>query len=203
MGTEHYLHNENALLQQAAQGSEAAFTALFHAYKHRLYGYMLRLCGNPEMAEDVVQDVFMKLWKNRPALANIDHFSAYLFRTAQHHAINAFRRMALETLLLEDGSLQPHTVLASAEEALALKETQQLLNRVVSQLPPQQKLVFTLSREQGLKHEEIAQRLRISLSTVNKHMIQALRAIREQLGNYPNSLTGLYILFIIATAFNK
>lgn len=197
------LYNEKELMQQAAQDSEAAFTTLFHLYKNRLYGYILRLTDSPEMAEDVVQDVFMKLWKNRAGLVEIDHFRGYLFRMAQHHAINAFKRMAAETLLLADKSLQPATMMTHAEEALELKDVQQLLHKVVAKLPPQQKLVYTLSREQGLKHEEIAASLSISLSTVNKHMVQALRAIREQLNSYAGSPGSYYILFIIAAAFNR
>ncbi|CAL1519337.1 RNA polymerase sigma-70 factor [Chitinophaga sp. MM2321] len=197
------LYNEKELMQQAAQDSEAAFTTLFHLYKSRLYGYILRLTDSPEMAEDVVQDVFMKLWKNRAGLVEIDHFRGYLFRMAQHHAINAFKRMAAETLLLADKSLQPDTIMSNAEEVLELKDVQQLLHKAVAKLPPQQKLVYTLSREQGLKHEEIAASLRISHSTVNKHMVQALRTIREQLRNYAGSPGSYYILFIIAAAFNK
>jgi RNA polymerase sigma-70 factor (family 1) len=196
-------YEEKELLQQASQGSEIAFTTLFHSYKHRLYGYMLRLTGSPEMSEDVVQDVFMKLWNQRATLATIDHFSAYLFRMAQHRAINAFRRMSMEALLVSDRSLQPPVTDLNVEEAIALKDVQQLLHKVVAQLPPQQKLVYTLSREQGLKHEEIAQHLRISLSTVNKHMVLALRTIRKQLSSYPGLPGGLYILLAVAAGFGK
>jgi RNA polymerase sigma-70 factor (family 1) len=197
------LHNESELLEQAAAGSEAAFTTLFHLYKDRLYSYILRLTGSPEMAEDVVQDVFLKLWKNRSGLTEITHIRGYLFRMAQHHAINAFKRMAKEALLLANKSLEPHSQLTDVEAILERKEVQEVLHKAVSQLTPQQKLVFTLSREQGLKHEEIARQLNISLSTVNKHMILALRTIREQFSNHPDTLTGFYILLVVVTAFEK
>lgn len=203
MGMSSHLHNENELLQQAAGGSETAFTTLFYLYKDRLYGYILRLTGSPEMAEDVVQDVFLKLWKNRNGLTEIEHLRGYVFRMAQHHAINAFKRMAKEALLVANNALHPDAVVTDAEAVLELKEVQQVLNQVVSKLPPQQKLVYTLSREQGLKHEEIARHLNISLSTVNKHMIQALRAIREQFRNHPDSLTGFYILLVVVSTFEK
>ncbi|MET7000230.1 RNA polymerase sigma factor [Chitinophaga defluvii] len=198
-----HLHNEHELLQLAAGGSEAAFTTLFYLYKDRLYSYILRLTGSPEMAEDVVQDVFLKLWKHRSGLTEIAHLRGYVFRMAQHHAINAFKRMAREALLVANNTLHPEAVATEVEAVLELKEVQQVLSQAVSKLPPQQKLVYTLSREQGLKHEEIAQHLNISLSTVNKHMIQALRTIREQFRNHPDTLTGFYILLAVVSTFEK
>ncbi len=85
---------ERDWLHMAADGDELAFTHLFHAYKFKLYGFISKLTGSPDTAEDVVQDVFLKLWKDRQALRHVESFGSYLFRMAQNHAINGFRKMA-------------------------------------------------------------------------------------------------------------
>lgn len=172
----------------AAGGDELAFTHLFHAYKFKLYGFISKLTGSPATAEDVVQDVFLKLWKDRTSLRDVESFGSYLFRMAQNHAINGFRKMAREVDMLKEmntGDLPAHS---TPQTHIALKETREILHRAIQQLPPRQKAIYLLSREEGVKHEEIARRLRITTGTVKNHMIQALRTLREQLSQHPHSL---------------
>ncbi|WP_157963058.1 RNA polymerase sigma factor [Chitinophaga deserti] len=179
---------EKEWLEMAAGGDELAFTHLFHAYKFKLYGFISRLTGSPATAEDVVQDVFLKLWKDRKSLRDVESFGSYLFRMAQNHAINGFRKMAREVDMLKEmntGDLPAHS---TPQSHIALKETREILHRAIEQLPPRQKAIYLLSREEGVKHEEIARRLRITTGTVKNHMIQALRTLREQLSQHPHSL---------------
>jgi RNA polymerase sigma-70 factor (family 1) len=136
------------------------------------------------MTEDAIQDIFLKLWKNRTALTGIDNFGSYIFRMAQNQCISHFKRAARETLILAE--LQQQTPAPGAPDpgnALDAREIQQRLRQALAKLPPQQKLVYTLSREEGLRHEEIAERLHISPSTVKNHMIKALSTLRNQLTN--------------------
>jgi len=198
-----YTTTEKSLLQKAASGHEESFTRLFLLYRHKLYSFLLRLTNSPEMTEDVIQDVFLKLWKDRENLVNIEQFGGYIYRMAQHQAINAFRRMARETLILAELNKTTAAVNTSAEDNLNVREVRELLNTALEKLPPKQKLVFTLSRDQGLKHDEIARRLNISPSTVNNHMIAALRTIREQLGIHLHSATGASCLLLIITSFQR
>ncbi len=179
---------EKEWLEMAAGGDELAFTHLFHAYKFKLYGFISKLTGSPATAEDVVQDVFLKLWKDRTSLRDVESFGSYLFRMAQNHAINGFRKMAREVDMLKEmntGDLPAHS---TPQTHIALKETREILHRAIQQLPPRQKAIYLLSREEGVKHEEIARRLRITTGTVKNHMIQALRTLREQLSQHPHSL---------------
>lgn len=197
-------HIEKELLQRAAGGDEAAFTELFMLYKFKLYGYIYRLTQSQEMAEDVVQDVFLKLWKDRHTLTGIDHLGPYIFRMAQNLSINAFRRMAKETaiirqLLTGQEDFSPST----PETELAFKEMESLFKKAIDQLPAQQKKVYHLSREEGLKYNEIAERLQISAGTVKNHMIQLLRTLREQLENNRHHPAGLYCFLLVIAAFEK
>lgn len=189
-------HNETELLQLAAGGGQAAFAELFMQNRHKLFSFLMRLTQSPEATEDVIQDIFMKLWRNRVSLTEIDNFSSYLFRMAQNQCITQFRRMAKETLILSKLASDAPASRSTTEDLLAAKEVQEQLQLAVAKLTPQQKLVFTLSREKGLKYEEIAAELNISASTVKNHMIDALRIIRQHFHTSSNALLigGLYFL---------
>lgn len=175
-------YHEKELLLQIAGGDEFAFGNLFHAWRDKLYFFLLKITSSPETAEDLLQDVFVKLWVNRESLASIDNFSAYLYRVSQNHAINGLRRMSMETLILSDLRREAVKGGQPADEVLLLKQMQEKLQQIINCLPPQQRAVYTLSREKGLKQDEIARHLDISISTVKNHMTQALRTIRHELG---------------------
>lgn len=169
------------MMQLASQGSEAAFVELFYLYRHKLYSYVLKITAHPELAQDMVQDVFLKLWKNKSNLDSIENFGAFIFKVAQNQAVNYFRRMTSETLMLSkmQGGGQGYD--RCTEERINHKEVQQLISEVLRRLPPQQHLVFKLSREQGLKQDEIARALKISPNTVKNHLAVAIKTIREHL----------------------
>lgn len=175
-------HTEKELLRLAADGDEAAFIKLFNSYKNKLYSFLLRITKSEEQSLDFVQDVFMKLWINKAQLSTIDNFSSYIFRAAQNRAINCFKRSMTEYCILKKKPVAA-MVDDSIEANLEYKLLQIKLNEVVKKLPPQQRLVYILSREQGLKHEEIATKLNLSISTVKNHMVQALKTIKEFLRN--------------------
>lgn len=183
----------------AAQGNEAAFAEIFHLYKHKLYSYLLPLTGSPEVAEDIIQDTFLKLWNNRNILGDIEDFGAYLFRMTHNLAINSFKRMAKETLVLSELQSRPQSSESQVDNTLIFKEAAEALHQTIRSLPPQQKLVYILSREQGLKHDEIAQYLHLSPTTVRNHIVQALRTIRKKIESHATLVIALIILL---TRFN-
>ncbi len=189
-------HIEKELLQLSAGGDQAAFTQLFLQNRHKLFSFLMRLTQSPEATEDVIQDIFMKLWRNRTSLVEIENFSSYLFRMAQNQCLTQFKRMAKETLILSRIASGTSLSQSTTEERIGLKEVQKQLQQAVSKLTPQQKIVFSLSREKGLKYEEIAAELNISPSTVKNHMIDALRIIRLHFQASSNTIviSGLYLL---------
>lgn len=197
-------YTEKELLQLSREGDEKAFAEIFHRYKFKLYGYMYRLTQSQEMAEDIVQETFLRLWKNRQQLGDIENLGSYIFRMAQNQAINGFKRMAMETVIIRqlltgEKEFAPST----PESVLALKEMEALFRKAVDNLPPQQKKVYHLSREQGLKHEEIAEILQISRGTVKNHMIQLLRTLRSHLEKNLDPPAGIYCLLLVIAAFEK
>lgn len=176
--------NEKLLLKQVAEGNEEAFAQLFHAYRDKLFSFIHKLSGSREIAEDILQDVFLKIWIQRKKLVEIDHFNAFLYKAAQNHALNQLRRMSKETLILTKTYAHQNNDSPSADQQLTYNNIRKRLNEIVTQLPPQQKAVYQLSREQHLKQDQIAEQLNISISTVQNHLTRALKTIREKMVKY-------------------
>lgn len=188
--------NGNELIIRVVQGDEIAFGQLFRQYKNKLYSFIFHLSGSATIAEDVLQDVFLKIWRDRDQLTGIDNFNAYLYRMAQNTAINVLRRQSREALLLNEMQrLAPEGV--QGDEPLAAKEVRTALQQAINDLPPQQRKVYQLGQEHGLSYEQIAGSLGISTSTVRNHMVQALKAIREYIAlHFPNLI--IYLVPMLA-----
>lgn len=174
---------ERALLREAAGGDEQSFAELFYAYKDKLYAFVLRISGSPETTEDVLQDVFMKIWVDRQRLTEVVHFNAFIYRVCHNHTLNLLRRMSRETLVrIESGRHQEAG--DPVDEAFMYNHIRKSLAEIVDKLPPQQKTVYQLSREESVRQDEIARQMGISISTVKNHLAQALKTIREKLAQY-------------------
>ncbi len=182
------IHNEKELLALASQADQGAFTTLFHMYKQKLYGYVLRLTESEMLAEDIVQDVFLKLWNDHDSLNTIDNFGSYLFRMSKNQVINHFKRMAHETLIMAELFQQNPAGRNETQEIVALKDIEKILGDILEKLPPQQKSVYRLSREEGRTHDEIANLLKISPNTVKNHIVQAMSTIRMQLRKHAETM---------------
>lgn len=193
--------SEKKLLISSARGEEEAFAQLFHFYKDKLFSFIFRITGSPQLAEDIIQEVFAKIWTKKEQLIDVDNFGSYLFRAAQNHSINAFRKMAAENLAVS--ALKNRLEDNSTDHYMSEKETTALLHTALSRLSAQQKLVFTLSREEGLRYEEIAKKLNLSPSTVKNHMIAALRTLRETFKASPDMVGYLLLFLSILSAVEK
>jgi RNA polymerase sigma-70 factor (family 1) len=188
------LHNENALLERVVQGDESAFRIVFDHYRDAIFAFALKVTRHESIAEEIVQDVFLKIWINRSGLGDVRNFADFLYIIARNHTFNSLRSLARERKLLIDTSVDLQIAGVSTEAIIVQRDYDRLLLQAVAQLPPQQKLVYTLGRQQGLSREEIAAQLHISPGTVKVHMAQALRTLRAYFKNHPDG-----ILFLIAT----
>jgi RNA polymerase sigma-70 factor (ECF subfamily) len=161
-----------------------------------LYFFLLRITGSAETAEDILQDTFLKLWMHRDKLTSINNFSGYLYRMIRNSAITGFQRLSLQTLMLADMKREAEATGRPIDEALIEKQLHEMLTHVINELPERQRQVYNMVRVEGLKYEEVAQALNISLSTVKNHMTRALETIRTQIGSR-YIITGFYLLILI------
>lgn len=180
------LHNEREILLFTSQGDEKAFAQLFHHYRDRIYSVAFKLTGSEHIAEETVQDVFLKVWIKREGLTAISDFNAWLFIVARNTIYSQLRTQSRKA----DEIRQPYTALTSSvDEAFEEKELASLLHEAVERLPLQQRAVYRLTKDQGLSNQQVAKKLKIAPETVKKHLQYAMRRIRAYI------LTRLGIFF--------
>jgi RNA polymerase sigma-70 factor (family 1) len=177
--------------------NDDAFRRLFDGYKNRLYGYVLAIAHSPYAAEEITQEIFIKLWLCRDILHQVDNLDGYIFTIARNKTLNYLRKAANDQRLLRE--LQAFAVPENnnVEERTLAGEYDRLIGDALTFLSPQRRLVYQLSRDKGLNHEEIAHHLHLSRNTVKNHMVEALRFIRQYLGRHGSTL-GLILVFLAA-----
>jgi len=175
------------LQRRIAEGDEVAFTRLYGLFYKRLYHFSLSLVRLPDTAQEVVEDVFTKLWINRSRLADIVNPSVYLYVAVKNQSLNRLSVKAREWMVsgLDETTT---SVAAIGSDPLSQLMTAEMLNRVnqaIEQLPSRCKMIFKLVREDGLRYKEVAQILNISVNTIDVQMAIAVRRISGSLGISP------------------
>ncbi|RWY53999.1 RNA polymerase sigma factor [Mucilaginibacter gilvus] len=166
---------ENELLLRVAGGDEHAFSELFNTHHQLLGTHIYRITGSAELAEEVVQDVFLKIWLSRESLAAIQHFKAYLFVISKNHALNCLRKLAKERL--RQKTIEENAMALIPEDNSGLDTYYSLLDEAIDHLPPQQQKVYLLSRHKRLKYDEIASQMGLSRETVKKYLQASTHSI--------------------------
>lgn len=189
-------YDENLLFNRIAEGDEMAFRTIYDAYFDRLSAYVFKISKSESVTEEAVQDIFMKLWVNRSALAKVDNPQGYIFSIARNKAIDYLRKLTRETNLvtLFTESMQEHH--NETDDKFSLQELQLLISKAVSQLSPQKQRIFHLSKYEDFSHDEIAQELNLSKSTIKNHLSETLHYLKRHLAGAPNAETLIVLLFI-------
>jgi len=160
------------------------FEKLFKSHYSKLCSYANLFLNDPDASEDVVQEIFFKLWKNRDELTINTTIKSYLFRAVRNGCMNvidhisvreAYKIVNEEDMKISEGTLVDETIVS---------ELEQRIRETIDQLPSERRKVFIMSRFDGLKYREIADRLNISVKTVENQMYQALKFLREKLADY-------------------
>jgi RNA polymerase sigma-70 factor (ECF subfamily) len=173
------VHNERDLLLQVAMGSEKAFAELFHAYHPALGEFVLQLTDSREQTEEIIQDVFVKIWTDRQDTARIVNFTAYLFILTRNYTLNRIRKLVNERKRQQQYEAYEATVSQSTIDSHLEEQRLSLIDKAVILLPPQQQKVYLLSRREGLKYVEIAKEMDISKETVKKYLQLANQSITQ------------------------
>lgn len=170
-------YDEN-LASLLAAGDESAFAHIYKKYWNKIYSIALAYLKTVQLAEDAVQDVFLKLWAKRQQVANVQNIEAFIFIIARNHLIDTLKKnIADQASRPTTDELLPDDFLLPSDQ-IDLKQLQRKITDAVEKLPPQQKNVIKMSREHGLTHQQIAERLGIDKNTVKNHIVRALSTLR-------------------------
>jgi len=191
-------YTDAQLLTELAHGNEKAMRQLFAIYRDRLFFYIHRITKSEQIAEELVMDVFMKIWTNRETLPEIQQMDAYLFRIARNKSLDFLRSVAGNTRFQE--LLWEQIQAASADRAdtpLLIKEYETKVREAINALSPQRRIVYSLRHEQQLSHAEIAARLNLSRHTVNNHLVEAQKYVHNYVAQHIDVVALVLVLRLI------
>ncbi|MBO9153698.1 RNA polymerase sigma-70 factor [Chitinophaga sp. GCM10012297] len=184
MKTEHSYqsYTDIELIKQVTQDHEPAFNELFARYRNRLHAYLVKVCKSPETAEEIVLDIFVKIWNGRINMGKVENMEAFLFTVARNKALDFLRQVKKSRQKQEAlwERMQGNTA-GSADQRLLLENLESGIRDAAAGLSPQRKMVFLLSRDHHLTYEQIAEKLQLSSNTVRNHLSAALQVIRAHI----------------------
>jgi RNA polymerase sigma-70 factor (family 1) len=197
MSTKHP-YDEAALLALLRQDSEYAFQLVFDLYRNRVYRIAMLYVKSPALAEDIVQDVFLKIWFQRKNLTELVSFESWIYTLTKNLTINCLKKLAYEGKARAHWNKENSQVYNTTDHKIRNTQYTELLMQAITKLPEQQQKVYRLGKETGLSYEAIARELSISPLTVKTHMARALAAIRSFLQQHDKELMLLFIMRLMA-----
>ncbi|HYG38941.1 MAG TPA: RNA polymerase sigma-70 factor [Cytophagales bacterium] len=188
-------HSEKDLIQKLKNGDELSFRVIFDKYKNKLYSYALKLTKSEEFAEEVVLDVFLKIWLNRGKINPDLSFNAFLFKITKNASLNFIKKAALDKALKKQLRNYFDEIHNETENAIISADYDRSFNKAIENLPPQQQMVFKMHRVDGKTHAEIADYLKLSKGTVRNYMMLALANVKRYLNVYGDKILLLICLY--------
>jgi RNA polymerase sigma-70 factor (family 1) len=193
------LHTGKELLRRVAKDDHEAFNQLFRLYADRLFAAIYHYTKSQFIAEELVQEVFISCWRHRQQLEAVEDPTAYLYRMVFNHINNYLKKAANERRILERAAILAGAAQHGTLQQLEANEMGRIIAGAVERLPAQKKLIYRLSKEQGLNYQEIADQLKLSPNTVRNHLVEAMKLLRSYLRDNAMMIT-LLILEQIARA---
>lgn len=181
------------LIKLLKNGDMLAFDLIYKKYSRRLYGFVFRFVKQETDTEEIVQEVFIKIWQNHKNIDIYSSFESFLFTIAHNVTVNLLKKRATEQKYVEHiKSLQHIDESYELTDEIHYKELQHKFQGLLNELSPRQKEIFLLSRDEGLSNKEIAEKLGISVQTVKNHLVTTLSFLRSKLDN-GLLISGLFI----------
>ncbi|WEK33943.1 MAG: RNA polymerase sigma-70 factor [Candidatus Pseudobacter hemicellulosilyticus] len=166
------------LLRRISEDDRRAFRDLYQRYTPELYSFVKSLCSDEALCQDIVQEIFIKLWDNRARATDIQQVKAYLFKAAKNRFLNELRRLKIQRKVAKNKMFSEIDT-ETPERQLSYKETVRLSEEVLSKLSPKRKLIVEMSTYQDLSLDEIVARVGISKNVVKKLLYQGLATMRK------------------------
>lgn len=173
--------DEKELLLQLKDGDKVAFSIIYQKYSLTIYANIMRMVHSEDAADDLLQEVFLNIWENRHKIDPEKSFKGYLLTCSKFLVLNFLRHITIgkqvENYLINSKSTFYHHI----EENLIYKDTEEVFQKVVAQLPPQRRKIYTMCKIEGKSYSEVADVLGISISTVQDHIVKASRFIKDRI----------------------
>lgn len=191
--------NEQQLFEGLKNSDEAAFRLIYNNYSSRLYYFVLEFIPLKDAAEDIVQDTFLTLWNRRKELKDDTNLASYLFSGAKNNALYRLRdkkyrqRLFLNSIDVSELNLTIDALATSDTSAFVFQEIEQIIQETLSSLSPQCRKVFEMSRLQEMKNREIAEKLNISVRTVEGHISKGIKTLKIALKDYLPLVAHLFL----------
>lgn len=177
----HDNNNLNTVVKRLAGDDKKALDEIYNYYYPRLYAFAKKFLKVEDDINDILQEVFIKLWENRKSIKNVETFNGWIFTITKNALISYFREktkfIAFESKVKEMATSEGYFI----DDSVEYKDIKEKVEQLIEKLPEKRKLIFKLSREKGLSHKEIAVQLDISAKTVEDHIMHAIRFLREHL----------------------
>ena len=173
--------SDNILAARIRYDDKDAFKTLYNRYSKKIYFFSLRYLSDNVEAEELVQSVFINIWVNRESLDSTISVKGYIYKAAVNYIYNYLKKKAIRARFVESEICKGEKHSNLTYEQVFLHDLERSISSFVETLPSQQQKIFQLSRFEGLKHEEIAQKLDLSVRTVENQMYRALKILKNHL----------------------
>lgn len=179
------------------EGDQLAFTELYTKYSGPMYVNVLKMVKDQQLTEELVQDLFTRIWQKREVFAKEVDFKAYLYRVAQNLVRDFYRKVQRDRKMYEVFKTIVTEEYSHIEEGLHLRESEALLHQAMQQLSPQQQQVYQLCKIEGLTYKQASEKMSISPHTIKEYLSKANHMVKEYMLNHPDAALGLLLLMIL------
>lgn len=189
-----HTEDEKELIEKIVAGDEKAFSILFFKYLPVLNSFATKFTKSSDIAQEIIQDAFVRVWLNREKLEYVDNVKAYLYKYVSNECLAYLRKKLKDEKVIDKLKINHSDSSNTTSEAIDLNEINKIISLAVEKLPQQRKKIFRLSRNEGKTIPEIAELLGVSSSTVKNSLVIALKSVKDELSWYGITLT-LYFLY--------
>lgn len=190
-------HQLPALIARLKNGDQSAFAVLYEVHVEQVYAYVFSILKIRSLTDDVVQDVFLKIWSASALLDENRPLKPYLFAVARNKALNALRKLAREQQLTDSIAETAMDLSENGETGLLRKETAAIIKLAIAEMPEKRRMIYDLCHQEGHSYKQTADKLGIKYSTVNTQMVRALKHIKDYLAKSGALLFSFFIFFFI------
>lgn len=182
------------LLASLKKGNRAAFEAIFDLYENRLYYFVFSITKSEYATEEILQEVFIKIWTKKETIDPKRSFESFIFTIAKNLTYNYLRNIANQQSLKEEYWKNISSLNEATKDSILLAEYEDIVHDILQQIPTQKRSIYILSKQQGKSNKEIADLLGITQKTVKNHLWKTLQIIRTQLE--PHITDSVYAIFL-------